>query len=74
MNRTEKPPRQPDLKEALVVTLGLTLAAVSFAIALVGEPTWPVRIAALTVVVVIVVAVIAWHSGYRAGNDRSDPG
>jgi membrane protein YdbS with pleckstrin-like domain len=76
MSRTEKrgSPRQPDLKESLVVVLGLTFAAVSFAVALVGKPTWPVRVAALVAVVVTIVAVVAWHSGYRAANDRSDPG
>jgi hypothetical protein len=70
MGRTESGeahPRKPSLKDALIIALGLGLTLAGFIVALVGHPTWPVRIGAVGFVVIVVAFVVVWHLGFRAG-------
>jgi hypothetical protein len=57
----------PDLWSSLLVALGLGLGAAGFVVALVGKPTWTVRIGAIGLVVVILLLVAIWHWGFREG-------
>lgn len=57
----------PELWQSLLVALGLALAAAAFLVALIGKPTWPVRISAIALVIVILMLVAVWHWGFREG-------
>jgi hypothetical protein len=73
MNRREKP---PDLSKTLIAALGLGLGAAAFLLAFVGEPTWPARIAALSIVALFVIGVGAWYRGFKDGlhwGGKDDP-
>jgi hypothetical protein len=68
--------REPRLSKTLVVAGGLALGAAAFLLALVGEPTWPARIAAIGIIVVIVAFAIVWHWGFTNGmrwGGKGDP-
>lgn len=57
----------PELWQSLLVALGLALGAAAFLVALIGKPTWVVRIGAVALVVVILMLVAVWHWGFREG-------
>lgn len=58
---------KPSFKESILVALGLSLGAAAFLLALVGKPTWPARVAAIGMILLILVLVAVWHWGFREG-------